>query len=598
MKETPLWCIVFWKLQQHEDILGKELLVDILREIKEHTLFGSKIASDLENPESVPYVLDALNHFFSTDSEFDDEFDIFALYYVFSVNNRIPFDYVLIGHPEAGVGPSLDEDLLWETIFEEYLPFTTTGEREFIKLDENIGFMTEILKLISENHDKIPAVHSTIKIWKNLQSGDNLWNLNFTGLSENGILLENSISQVLVDLGVVDPSLNLSGDSWYQIFMKDAGDDDPSHLKAVKSIFDSITKGYELMVEMKNEIVDFISNNVSIFPASGEWGTMMAVLKPMLIELGIDIGTDFIPGVGEIKAFFNAKAAIENMNYGEAAMEIIGGLAGLLPIGDLIKAGAKTGDALFKGFKIFRTLKALAKISSEILTNVKNFTISGWAFRLTDDKLKVFDNIGENVADILDETDDLVAGIVVKKPNGKRLLLTNSINNLNPIDISSDGAQSLVRSSNPANHMRFKTQETEWVDDVNDIIANGDISGESTETLMRNYLEQDNWEHRTGGKYGSNNGFDNIFENPETGQILFDESKQYAPRLSGATQTNPKQMSEEWVRKVAKKIGETDPDFEMEIIEALDDGKLIRTVSSVIRTGQNAGTIVTIRVGG
>jgi hypothetical protein len=133
---------------------------------------------------------------------------------------------------------------------------------------------------------------------------------------------------------------------------------------------------------------------------------------------------------------------------------------------------------------------------------------------------------------------------------------------------------------------------------VDDILQNGDQFGTKTEALSRQYFGQDGWVHQTGGQYGSNNGFDNVYRNPNTGEIIIDESKQWPPVLSGATQTNPKQMTDAWINKVADEIQTNNPVLAQQIRDALGQGKLIKTVTAVKKTNPGYGTIITIKVEG
>jgi len=99
-----------------------------------------------------------------------------------------------------------------------------------------------------------------------------------------------------------------------------------------------------------------------------------------------------------------------------------------------------------------------------------------------------------------------------------------------------------------------------------------------------------------------NNGYDNVFHNPTTGEVLIDESKNWPPRLSGANPDTglPKQMSDLWIEHVASRIEVTDPEFAQIILNAKNSmpPKLIKTVSAVKKTGPGRGSIITIKVGG
>lgn len=94
----------------------------------------------------------------------------------------------------------------------------------------------------------------------------------------------------------------------------------------------------------------------------------------------------------------------------------------------------------------------------------------------------------------------------------------------------------------------------------------------------------------------NNNGYDNVFVNDATGEVWIDEAKQWAPVLSAETLTNPKQMSDAWIRKVADKIKTTDPTLANKIEFAIANNLLIKTVTAVKKTEPGLGSIVTIKV--
>ena len=148
--------------------------------------------------------------------------------------------------------------------------------------------------------------------------------------------------------------------------------------------------------------------------------------------------------------------------------------------------------------------------------------------------------------------------------------------------------------------MRFTPNSPAQQEAVQNILNNEDKTGELTELLMKDHLAQDGWIHKTGGKYGSNNGYDNVFYNPNTGEVLIDESKQWGPVLAGSNPVTelPKQMSDDWIEHVRLKILPNDPVLAQKILDAKNaiPPKLYKTVSSVKKTTQGKGSIVTIRV--
>lgn len=91
-------------------------------------------------------------------------------------------------------------------------------------------------------------------------------------------------------------------------------------------------------------------------------------------------------------------------------------------------------------------------------------------------------------------------------------------------------------------------------------MANGDNYGKKTEALMKKILESTGDYKHYDGSYHTINGFDGVFvkgdlSNPT--EIIINESKQWTGSgisLSGATTTNPAQMTDAWVDKVAGEL--------------------------------------------
>lgn len=401
---------------------------------------------------------------------------------------------------------------------------------------------------------------------------------------------------------LTDEQNELSASAWFAMAKTNKGDG--GWLPSIKEV---ISTGWEIVIlPFKLAMEPIISQlEANDLPAtSEEWKAILAVYGPMLAQLGIDIGTDFIPIVGEIKGLTKTGIEISNGNYGAAAFEFIGAIAGILPIGDLIKGGTKAVDAAVTIFATFKVVKALAKASSGIYTKLIELANAGWKIvwdsAVKKMKFKNADNV--DVAEIVDDVDDLSPNIIVKTPAGTVLLLTNSIKHLDEVDISSTAQQSLANAAkkNPANHMRFTPDSPAQKSTIDDILANGDKKGKKTEALLKDHLEQGNWKHQEGGHYGSDNGYDNVFFNEETGEVLIDESKQWYPVLSGSNPDTelPKQMSDDWIEHVRLKILPNDPVLAQKILDAKNaiPSKLYKTVSSVKHTTPGKGSIVTIRV--
>jgi len=495
-------------------------------------------------------------------------------------------------------------------------PFTFVVAKAIISLikDNNSDFVPskEISKFLSEENN----VQILMELWfysktdeGKTKDGASSMNI-YTSLAEGG-LLDLTVDQAyseefdpiltkVIGIFLSEEQKQLSLGAWYNIFKRNISGDKGW----MESITEAITIGWKDVIQyskgaMKTILEELEANDIPV--TDEEWQTIMAIYGPSLVALGVDIGTDFIPVVGELKGLYNTGDALIQGNFGIAALEFLGTIAGIIPIGDLAKGSTKVVAAATTLIAAFKVIKALAKASSGIFKKITSLVKNGWEV-LYDDVLKkiVVKNSNDiEVASIVDDVEDLSPNIKIDKPEGKVLLLTNSIKNLDAVDVSSDAAQSLANAAkkNPANHMRFTPNSPAQQDAITDILA-GDPTGKKTELLMKDHLAQDGWVHKTGGKYGSDNGYDNVFYNPNTGEVLIDESKQWGPQLSGQTPTNPKQMSDLWIQKVIDKISTTDTDLAGKIQNALDNEILLKTVSAVKKTDPGKGSIITIKVGG
>ena len=79
------------------------------------------------------------------------------------------------------------------------------------------------------------------------------------------------------------------------------------------------------------------------------------------------------------------------------------------------------------------------------------------------------------------------------------------------------------------------------------------------------------------GKYGSNNGFDHVFRNKNTGEVWIVDSKQIAKtgnmKVSNKGAGGTRQMSPDWVKNVSSKLDKNNP-VKKAVDEAIDNGKI------------------------
>ncbi len=477
-------------------------------------------------------------------------------------------------------------------------PYFELGDEEedFLTDPTNIDLLNELWQYSKTLEGKDEEGGMSMSIYSKL------WMLDLLELTDEeaysvffGDLLDQSIGAFLSD-----KLKQLPNSAWYRIFKKSRSDG-KGWLESIK---EAMTVGWDTVIEpfseqIAEQLQELGGDNL---PASvEELQALTMIYAPMLANLGIDIGTDFIPVVGEIKGLYKTIDAMIDGNYGIAAFEFIGTIAGLVPIGDLVKSGVNVILAAKTAFVAFKVIKALGKISGNIYAKIIEWSQAGWKV-IWDGGLKKFsfkNGNGAEVAEIFDDTNELIPNTKVKNKIARDLLDIDALKNLDEIDISSPSSQSLAADvqRNPSNHLRFEPEDLK--DDVDDILLNKDLTGEKTEAIMRQYIDgNDGWIYQTGGKYGSNNGYDNVFYNPNTGEVLIDESKQWGPTLTGETPTNPKQMSNLWIQKVADEIRSNNAELADQIEYAMSNDLLIKTVSAVKTTNPGKGSIITIKLGG
>lgn len=113
---------------------------------------------------------------------------------------------------------------------------------------------------------------------------------------------------------------------------------------------------------------------------------------------------------------------------------------------------------------------------------------------------------------------------------------------------------------------------------VSDIVRRGDLKGTKTENIVNEMLRRDtNLELLNGGKYGSNNGFDHVFRNKNTGEVWILDSKQISKTgnisVSNKGAGGARQMSPEWVNNVLEKLDKNNP-TRIVIQDAIDSDKI------------------------
>ena len=128
-----------------------------------------------------------------------------------------------------------------------------------------------------------------------------------------------------------------------------------------------------------------------------------------------------------------------------------------------------------------------------------------------------------------------------------------------------------------------------------DVINNKDKLGTATEKLVEMVGERQGLRSLDGGKYGSNNGFDHVFQNTDGSVTILLDSKQMTEagaKLSPAAAGKTVQMSDEWVEKVLDNLVATSP-AAIAIEKALRNGTLVKGVAAI---DKSSGKLIILRV--
>jgi hypothetical protein len=126
------------------------------------------------------------------------------------------------------------------------------------------------------------------------------------------------------------------------------------------------------------------------------------------------------------------------------------------------------------------------------------------------------------------------------------------------------------------------------------IAQNGDPTGALTESLVDSVAKNQGMTVLSGGKYGSNNGFDAVLQNPNGSVTIVVDAKQMTNGTFALNQLadNTVQLSPKWIDYVMGQIDETSPAY-LAIKQASLDGTLSTAVVGVNKTtGQLIGVPV------
>lgn len=432
----------------------------------------------------------------------------------------------------------------------------------------------------------------------------------------------NSITTSILNGHGLTAQNQLNGTTWLRMFQKDEEIGQfniwEGPRRRLMSVLYSLREGWSLIDAFANGFETFVIETIGDLPQTNEeWYVLGATLGPMLIELGADIGTDFIPIVGEIKGFANTFTAMEEGDFTTAGIEFFGTLLGILPVGDIAKGAGKSIKKLENAItatKVFRTVK---RVGANVFSKIKNLVESGWNVKWNDNII-TFKNTSdvqtgrftvrtENVVDNLDnyDADVDIPTRHVDHLDGWKLIDRADIDHA-PSSFPTQSTKTYIGKGNIAeNANRIKVIEgTPLKNQIDNIVANGDPTGSLTESLSHDFYKD---------VYGvtprsdlhltapPNTGFDNVIF-LEDGGVIINEAKQMSSAgtvsLNASNQATglPSQMSDDWIEDVIGRMVEEGGDLETQantILTAYNSGNLKKVVTAV---DKNTGEIVIVKL--
>lgn len=371
---------------------------------------------------------------------------------------------------------------------------------------DNLEVLESCKTIIDDNNGDDFSLTS-VEVYAQL-ARNHLLELTYSELESLEVLLDGIISTSLNEHNLGDRTV-ISASTWYMVFQTEAldnGNDPISWLKAqIKSIKEGFLEVFQPLVEAHAEYYETIAEELGLPENPEEWRALMAVYGPMLLELGVDIGTDFIPIVGEIKAFTKSGIAFSEERYGDALFEFIGGVAGIIPVGDLISGAGKVIQVTGAVFLSFKAIKALAKVSGNIYSKLIEYANLGWKIAWEDGlKKMIFKSGDEVVGSISSKSDEIfdasdpsfpdgsyeVPSIKVDKAEGWALKQGDDIAASSGTVPTGQNSTYIGKKNIANNGHRIKADHPPSIKNkVDEIVANGDQSGVLTEELSSEVLE-------------------------------------------------------------------------------------------------------------
>jgi filamentous hemagglutinin len=168
----------------------------------------------------------------------------------------------------------------------------------------------------------------------------------------------------------------------------------------------------------------------------------------------------------------------------------------------------------------------------------------------------------------------------------------NALAELHPISPNASGGISSAKLNSSSYALIDLTPAEQSM--ARQVAVQGDQAGAITERLVNSVAQRQGMTILDGGKYGSNNGFDHVFQNADgTVTILLDSKQIVRGSTSLAEGAGGKmQLSSDWIRNVLLKVDQTSPAYQA-VNAALNNGTLVKGVAGIDRM---TGALTVVRV--
>lgn len=313
-----------------------------------------------------------------------------------------------------------------------------------------------------------------------------------------------------------------------------------------------------------------------------QWSAIGTIMGQFLVEIGLAV----IPG----SSIIDIVSGIDDGDY----IAVSVGIAGLIVDafgGTILKVIGKVGKVAYKTFKIF-------KIVFRYIDEVVDLITLGYKTDIVNGIVKISNSVGTAVAEIQDN-------VIRFLTNGAKSIV--KVADLKLLDnvLPSPGGN-IGKTIIDDKALRIKADNSDYADDISDIIRNGDTNGDKTEALMQDLLQQDGYTAVPNPHLPSNQGFDNVLIKRDSRgnitDVIINESKQVSNTGSISLSSNINgcgdctQMSQDWVQYIINRMKQQGGNLE-NLANEIDDfnGTITQLVSGVNKT---TGEIVIVNITG